>query len=146
LAGTILTLIRPESGLTVLAARTLEGIGFAVLAIGGPTFATVNAGPRHLPIAAALTATWIPIGQVAAGVIAVPFLASRQWEPLWWVAIGVALAAIAWTVRLHRSGAVDLGARPAGAVTAPPTGAERRAIIIAAVIFMFWSAQYIGTM
>lgn len=146
LAGTILTLVRPEDGMVVLAARTLEGIGFAVLAIAGPTFATVNAGPRHLPIAAALTATWIPIGQVAAGLIAIPFLASGRWEPLWWVAIGVALAAVAWTVRLHRSGAVDLGARPEGAATAPPTGAERRAIIIVAIIFMLWSVQYIGTM
>ena len=146
LAGTVLTLLHPEDGLVVLGARTLEGIGFAVLAIAGPTFATVNAGPRHLPIAAALTATWIPIGQVAAGAIAIPFLASGRWEPLWWVAIGVALAAIGWTLALHRSGAVDLGARPTGAATAPPTAPERRAIVIVAIVFMLWSAQYIGTM
>ncbi|BBK45320.1 MFS transporter [Allostella vacuolata] len=146
LAGTVLTLLHPEDGLVVLGARTLEGIGFAVLAIAGPTFATVNAGPRHLPIAAALTATWIPIGQVAAGAIAIPFLASGQWEPLWWVAIGVALAAIGWTLALHRSGAVDLGARPSGAAAAPPTASERRAMVVVAIIFMLWSAQYIGTM
>ncbi|BBK39786.1 MFS transporter [Allostella sp. ATCC 35155] len=146
LAGTALTLARPEDGATVLAARTLEGIGFAILAIAGPTFATVNAGPRHLPIAAALTATWIPIGQVLAGALAIPFLASGQWQPLWWLAIAVALAAMAWTLVLHRSGAVDLGARPTAATAAPPSAAERRAILLVAVIFMLWSGQYIGTM
>lgn len=146
LAGTALTLARPEDGMVVLAARTLEGVGFAVLAIAGPTFATVNAGPRHLPIAAALTATWIPIGQVLAGAVAIPFLATGRWEPLWWVAIGVALAAIAWTLALHRRGGVDLGARPAGVGTAPPTPDERRAILLVAIVFMLWSGQYIGTM
>lgn len=146
LAGTALTLARPEDGITVLAARTLEGIGFAVLAIAGPTFATVNAGPRHLPIAAALTATWIPIGQVLAGAVAVPFLATGRWEPLWWVAIAVALAAIAWTLVLHRSGRVDLGARPGAASAAPPSAGEQRAILLVAIVFMLWSAQYIGTM
>ncbi|MCC7275595.1 MAG: MFS transporter [Alphaproteobacteria bacterium] len=146
LAGTLLTLLRPQDGLLVLGARTLEGIGFAVLAIAGPTFATVNAGSRHLPIAAALTATWIPIGQVAAGLIALPFLAEGRWEPLWWVAVAVAVAAMGWTLALHRTGAVDVGARPAAAGLAPPTAAERRAILIVAVVFMLWSAQYIGTM
>ncbi|MGE0715334.1 MAG: MFS transporter [Alphaproteobacteria bacterium] len=144
--GTVATLLRPEDGVVVLAARTLEGIGFAILAIAGPTFATVNAGPRHLPIAAALTATWIPIGQVAAGLIALPFLARGAWEPLWWVAIAVTGATVAWTLSLHRAGTVDLGARPAAAAQAPPSAGERRAIIIVAAVFMLWSGQYIGTM
>ncbi|MGE0725836.1 MAG: MFS transporter [Alphaproteobacteria bacterium] len=146
LAGTLLTLAAPESGLVVLAARTLEGVGFAVLAIAGPTFATVNAGPRHLPLAAALIAAWIPIGQVVAGVVALPMLAEGHWQPLWWIAAGVTIATALWTLSIHRSGAADLGARPAAGAQHPPDARERRLIVLAAAVFCLWSAQYIGSM
>jgi len=146
LAGSALTLAVPESGPVVLVARALEGVGFAILAIAGPTFASVNASPRHLPIAAGLTATWIPIGQVAAGLIALPLVADGHWQPLWWIAIALALAGVAATGLLGASGRVDLAGRPAGGAAPAPSAAERLTVVLVAAIFLLWSAQYIGTM
>jgi len=48
----------------VLAARGLEGVAFAVLAICGPVLANRKAPPGYLPVVAGLTAAWIPIGQL----------------------------------------------------------------------------------
>jgi MFS family permease len=54
--GNILGLIWPQSGWILLVARALEGIGFAVLAIIGPTLANRQAAARHLPIVIGATA------------------------------------------------------------------------------------------
>ena len=45
--GAGLTLAFPEFGWIVLLARSLEGLGFAIMAIGGPVLANSNAAPRH---------------------------------------------------------------------------------------------------
>ena len=58
--GAVPILAFPENGWAVLAGRGLEGVAMAILAVAGPTLMTRNAAPRHVPIAAALAATWGP--------------------------------------------------------------------------------------
>jgi predicted MFS family arabinose efflux permease len=55
--GNGIGLFRPESGWLMLTSRGLEGIAFAVLAIGGAALANANASPRSLPLVAGLMAT-----------------------------------------------------------------------------------------
>ena len=95
IAGSLLGLAVPESGVVMLAARTIEGLGAAVLAVCMPAFANMNAGPRHLPVVIAVQATWIPVGQVTANLIAQPAVAAGQWQPVWWAGI-IATAIGAW--------------------------------------------------
>lgn len=150
IAGSVITLLRPDLGWLVLAARGLEGIGFAVLAIAGPVLANGNAAARHLPLVASLTASWIPIGQLAAIGLAPVAFAVADWRALWWVAIVASLALGLWTLALRFNRRVGLAAsRPPGG-GAPPAAAlsraERRNLRIAALVFMLWSGQYFAYM
>jgi MFS family permease len=161
-AGNVLVLIWPGHGLLVLGARALEGVAFAVLAIAGPTLANTGASQRHLPLVIGLTATWIPVGQLSASLIAsliVPASAALEaWRTLWIVAVALSILMGFWTVRLHRSGRVDLGAGlPTGATPAairplsrplshPLSHRARTDLLLAAMIFMFWSSQYFAYM
>lgn len=87
IVGSLLGLAGPESGTLMLVSRAIEGLGAAVLAVCMPAFANMNAGPRHLPIIIAFQATWIPVGQVSANLIAQPAVATGQWQPVWWAGI-----------------------------------------------------------
>ena len=72
ITGALIILAMPENGWIVLGGRALEGVAMAILAVAGPTLMTHNAGPDHLPVAAALAATWIPLGGLlATGVVEV---------------------------------------------------------------------------
>ena len=153
-AGEGLTLMAPELGWLMLAARGLEGAGFAICAVAGPLLANINAGPRHLPLVIGLTAAWVPIGQVCASLVALTALGSGLWRPLWWVGLGLTLAFGLWALYLRsragRAGAVntdmarnqvsgDDGRRQ----TKP---AERRVLMVGAAIFAVFSGQYYGYM
>ena len=148
-AGNGLTLLIPENGWIVLSARGLEGIGFAALAIGGPVLANTNVSARHLPLVIALTASWIPVGQLSATLLTPVALAWHGWRTLWVLAIlGTAVLA-AWMMKLKRSGAVDLSAGSGGG--APDRGAaippaQRLSLALAGAIFMLWSCQYFAYM
>ena len=87
IAGSLIGLTVPESGIMMLVSRAVEGLGAAILAICMPAFANMNAGPRHLPIIIAIQATWIPIGQLTANLIAQPAVANNNWQPVWWAGI-----------------------------------------------------------
>ena len=113
MAGTGLVLALPESGWMVLLGRALEGIGFAFLAICGMLLANANASARHLPLVVGMTAAWIPVGQLAAMLLAPIAFAWQGWQPLWIVALSGALALVAWTLALRGSEAVDPPAAPA---------------------------------
>ncbi|MDH3596383.1 MAG: MFS transporter [Rhodospirillales bacterium] len=153
-AGNLLVLIWPGHGFLVLGARALEGVAFAVLAIAGPTLANTGASQRHLPLVIGLTATWIPVGQLSASLIAsliVPTGATFQaWRTLWIVAVVLSILMGFWTVRLHRSGRVQFGSGlPSGATPAAIRPLSRRArtdLLLAAMIFMLWSSQYFAYM
>lgn len=148
IAGSLLGLAAPESGSLMLFARAIEGLGAAVLAVCMPAFANMNAGPRHLPVIIAFQATWIPVGQLSANLIAQPAVATGQWQPVWWAGIIATIAVAAWTFAIVRRGRVDLGGRSdhsgSAAKVGDPTRHERRALLFAAVLFFLWQAQFMA--
>ncbi len=147
-AGSLVSLAAPTNQGVVLAGRALEGAGFAVLAIAGPVLANAAASPRHLPIVVGLTASWIPVGQLAATALAPVAFAGAGWQLLWAVAIAASLVMALWTWALNRRGQLDLSI-PVGAAgaSAVPIGArQRRCLILAASVFTLWSCQYFAYM
>jgi MFS family permease len=146
--GSLLGLAVPESGALMLVARTIEGLGAAVLAVCMPAFANMNAGPRHLPVIIAMQATWIPVGQVSANLIAQPAVAAGQWQPVWWAGIAATIAVAVWTLAIARRGQVDFGGRSAepGQTNdaSPVTRPERTALLCAAMLFFLWQAQFMA--
>ena len=89
-AGCALALIWPGHGWVVLGARALESAAFMILAVIGPTMCTRNAAQHHLPIAAALVATWIPLGGLIANGLALLAPTAETWRFLWWSGIAAA--------------------------------------------------------
>ena len=147
ISGNALGLIAPESGALMLLSRALEGGSYAVLALVGPVLANASASQRHLPIAFALTAAWIPNGQIAAGLLSGLFIAQETWKPLWLIGIGATCALAVWTVYLlkrDRLSSVSM-LRPEPSTT-PLTRAQRRALMLSAGTFMLWSTQYFAFM
>ncbi len=160
--GSLLVLWRPESGWLVLLGRGFEGIGFAFLAICGHLLASANASARNQPLVIGLMAAWIPIGQLAAMLLAPIAFAGMGWQLLWVVAILGSCGLAAWAVGLRHSPALaPLGARGDGRDAGPETklnrvpgvqktediaGAMRHKLIVTAGIFMLWSGQYFAYM
>ena len=147
--GGVLALARPDSGPVMLLSRTLEGAGFAVLAIVGPVLVTGNAGTRYLALAIGLAATWIPIGQLIAGFAARPILAAGDWKMLWWGGLVATAAMAGWTA--HLAGSRPLGRaspdRPAPAWDRGARDTTGRILLwMAAALFCLWSTQFIAFM
>ena len=149
--GNGIALLAPGAGWLVLAARGLEGIAFAVLAIGGPALATANASQRSLPLVAGLMATWIPVGQLTATFLAPVAIAASSWRMLWYVGIGATVLFFIWTLINHASGRVVL--TPAHTVdeqkpveSTELTSQERRGLTLTGTLFMLWSGQYFAYM
>ncbi len=149
-AGNILVLLWPGQGLLVLGARTLEGVGFAVLAIAGPAMANREASPRDLPLIIGLTATWIPAGQLAAGLMTPASLALGAWQILWIVALAASVLLALWTAILARGNRVALGPQargdPASTSSRSSGGRIPLDLLLAAAIFMLWSGQFFAYM
>ncbi len=151
--GSLLVLWRPESGWLVLFGRGLEGIGFAFMAICGHLLASANASIRNQPLVIGLMAAWIPIGQLAAMLLAPVAFANQGWQLLWVVAIFGSCGLAAWTIGLRRSPALALPGGPGSAEPEPGqvpnleiTAAARLKLIVVAGIFMLWSGQYFAYM
>ncbi len=149
-AGNILVLLWPGQGLLVLGARTLEGVAFAVLAIAGPALANRESSPRDLPLIIGLTATWIPAGQLAAGLMTPASLTLGAWQTLWIVALAASVLLGVWTVGLWNSGRVELGppvrGRTAETAPRPFEGKIPFDLLLAAAVFMLWSCQFFAYM
>ena len=148
-AGNLLALLAPGHGLLVLAARALEGVAFAVLAIAGPVLAQRETSARQLPLVIGLTAAWMPVGQMVAA-LAAPFaFALYGWPLLWHAALAGCLALAVWTLVLAGRGTAALGPHHAGGSpgTAEPASREQqRTLVLSAAVFMLWSGQYIAAM
>ena len=153
--GSLLVLWLPENGWLVLLGRGLEGIGFAFLAICGHLLASASASARNLPVVVGLMAAWIPIGQLAAMLLAPVAFAGMGWQLLWVVAILGSCGLAVWTLGLRRSPVLVLpgvGApraeepEPGRASEIEITGATRLKLIAVAGIFMLWSGQYFAYM
>jgi hypothetical protein len=140
----------------MLVSRLLEGVGFAICAVAGAVVSTTSATPTDRPIAVALWATWIPVGQVVCSLVAIPVVSFGQWKPLWWASILVTLGAWGWGRALHARGCVALAPPVPVVVAAAPVGTaspsakkslydERRGLVwVAAVLFGVWSGQYLS--
>lgn len=152
LIGTTLGLLEPESSTAMLISRAIEGLGAAVLAVCMPAFANMSAGPRHLPIVIAAQATWIPIGQLVANLVAQPAVAQTLWQPVWWFGAVATVAIALWTWHILARGKVpglayrSAAAQAESAATAsePLTKPETRALWLAAGLFFLWQAQFTG--
>ncbi len=149
LAGNALGLAVPQSGGAMLAGRGLEGAAFAILALVGPIHATASASERHLPLAVALAAAWIPNGQILAGLMAHVSLQAELWRPLWWGGIAFTVALLVWTFSLAR--ARRLGERPiaqAASAESPQRLSRRQfaAMVLASLTFTAWGMQYFAFM
>ena len=156
IGANLLTLLAPADGGLMLATRALEGVAYAICAICGPVFANLSASPRNLPLVAALTATWIPIGQLAATLVAPAALAFGGWQWLWAAGLLGAVGMALWTRRLARAGRLETwpsgrgqsaaSGAASGLTAESPSPADRVGLILAAGIFLLWSGQYFAYM
>ena len=142
IAGSLIAIAVPEQGPLVLLGRGLEGLAFAVFAVAGPMIAIGSANARHIPIATALCAAWIPLGQIIALGLAHPIVTAALWRPLWWIGIGAtvvfATAAWRWTRTPRATLGNDVPARQRFRAVSPM---RRWALLLAAGIFTLWSTQ-----
>jgi MFS family permease len=141
--GSALTLVAPESGVVVLAARAIEGVGYAVLAIAGPALANRSAGPAQLAFVAGVAATWVPVGQLLANAITLPAADSGAWRVPWAVATVAPIVIALWARRMEARGH---GFGAAASAEVPLPREERRTLVLASLVFMAWSGQYIAFM
>ncbi len=137
LLGSGLTMLAPELEAVVLAARGIEGVGFAIVAVVAPVLATSAALPRHVPMAIAIFAAWIPLGQLSATILAVPIVDAGLWQPLWWIGIGltVAFGLITW----RKTGRV--ASRVATRGTPSISRLQWGGLVLNAAIFTLWSTE-----
>ena len=150
LSGNALALAVPGDGYVMLSARALEGLAFAVFAVAGPVYTTRNAAPKHLPLAIALSAMWIPVGQLAANALVPLAEITIGWRLLWLATAGATLSLGFWAISIQIGGRASLDLKPpASAANAVPiriTGLEWAALILGAALFTLWSAQYFAYM
>lgn len=151
-AGSGLGLAVPASGAVMLASRLLEGVSFAVLAVVGSVVATASAVGRDRIIAVALWTTWIPAGQVASSLLAIPLVGAGQWRPLWWAGlVGTGAVAVwGWLLRIDRRPGARGGGRvgdDAGVARTGEVGTARGSLLtLATGLFALWTMQYLAFM
>lgn len=145
--GNLLGVSIPETGGLMLLARGLEGVGFAGLAIVGPVLANRSVSPIWFPLIISLTAIWIPVGQLAAGVLAPIVVPYYSWQGLWWVGlIATGVLAIAVAGLLGKQGnmpGVPGGEESRFRALLPQ---ERSRLLTAASVFAIFSIQYFAFM
>ncbi|PLX46526.1 MAG: hypothetical protein C0609_00370 [Deltaproteobacteria bacterium] len=148
LLGNAIALLYPESGALMLGGRFLEGIAFAIIAIAGAVIASSSASPRTRPIAIALWATWIPMGQIASSIIAIGIVGEGHWRPLWWVAIAASLLMALWGLRIRSVGGLTFPEAEAESGVEKSAAKMRETLLltIAGCLFALWGMQYIGFM
>jgi cyanate permease len=129
----------------VVAARGIEGVGYAVLGIAGPVIANRSAAERHHPFVAGVAAVWVPVGQITALVAARFTLADIGWQALWWLSLLLIAGLGLWLVLRRESVREAMSGIATGGVIRW-SRREKAAIWIAAVTFGVWSGQYIAFM
>lgn len=148
--GTVPILAWPENGWAVLTGRAIEGMAMAILAVAGPTLMARNAAPKHIPIAAALAATWVPMGGFIATVVARAADSANpggaSWASVWWVGLGFAAVMALWTLALARSGGKRIALPTSQGGAAAMTAADRRAMTLVAACFGLWALQNLAVL
>ena len=140
--GITVALAAPQSGPAMLVSRGIEGLAFAIGGIAGPAIATAAARPRDLPLVTGLLAGWIPMGQIAAALLA---LSLGDWHWLWIVGLATAAPLGIWAWRLLGQDATNGGGKTRPPVRMP-SEIERRQLRLAGTIFLLWSGQYFAFM
>lgn len=95
LAGSIGGALAPSAA-ALMAARTVEGIGLAVMAVVAPSVIShwFTADSRGLPLG--IWATWVPLGSMIMFSVAEPLQTAFDWRALWW--FGALLTLIATVI------------------------------------------------
>jgi len=143
IAGSAITLVAPAVIPAMFAARGLEGLGFAILAVCAPVLATASAADRHKTIAIALFAAWIPAGQLIAMGVAHPFIEQAEWRPIWWVGIAftVIVIALGWRAAGRHAPRRSASQEGGPAPLRDFPRADRWALVLVAATFMLWSTE-----
>jgi len=92
--GGVLGALAP-SGLMLLAARFVEGVGFLLIVVACPSFIVRVCAPHDLRLAISIWATYMPLGVAGMMLLAPPVLDTVGWRGLWGVNAAAALAASA---------------------------------------------------
>jgi MFS family permease len=104
---------------TLLAGRTLAGIGYLLVVVAGPSLMAMTAAPRHQPIALSLWGTFVPTGIALAGLVTAAF-ADAGWRTIFAVDLvllaGAVIVAVV-AVPNDRSIGRDDEKPPAGTLT-----------------------------
>jgi predicted MFS family arabinose efflux permease len=116
---------------TLLAGRTLAGIGYLLVVVAGPSLMATTAAPRHQPIALSLWGTFVPTGIALAGLVTAAFT-DAGWRAIFaadlvLLAAGVIVAVVALP-NDRSAGRED---------EKPPTGALTSSLPLAAAFFCF---------
>lgn len=138
LLGNLLAFAAPQNAWLMLAARGLEGLGYALGGIAGPALANRSAAQRDLGFVVGLTAVWIPAGQLVATGLT---LVLPNWQSVWIAGALATCAMMAWsaTLRHHSVLAAPGGSTPQ---RIKPTSQQRQELYLTAAIFLLWSTQY----
>ena len=148
-AGTALMMAAPDQAWLVLLARGLEGVGFTILSILGPVVTARSAADHHRPITTGLTATWIPLGQIAGILAAQPALALGHWQLAWVIGLGFAAIIGLWGLTAGGRSHLPAKAPTTTSAAAPEIGEtvpQRRLLILGAATFCLYSMQFIAFM
>jgi len=104
---------------TLLAGRTLAGIGYLLVVVAGPSLMAMTAEPRHQPIALSLWGTFVPTGIALAGLVTAAF-ADAGWRTIFAVDLVLLAGAVVVAVVAvpnDRSAGRDDPKPPAGTLT-----------------------------
>lgn len=116
---------------TLLAGRTLAGIGYLLIVVAAPSLMAMTAEPRHQPITLSLWATFVPTGIALAGLVTAGF-EETGWRTIFAVDLVLLAAAVIITiVAVPREVAVAHGDRKL------PKGTLASSLPLAGAFFCF---------
>lgn len=93
--GSIIGALAQGSG-TILAGRTIEGIGLALIAVVAPAAISMWFEPQERGLPMGIWATWVPLGSFIVYNLANPIQKLWGWTSVWW--FGAAFALLAFLV------------------------------------------------
>ena len=94
LAGSIGGALAPNAR-ALMAARTVEGIGLAVMAVVAPSVISLWFEPQDRGLPMGIWVTWVPFGSLIMFNVAKPLEAAFGWRSIWWFGALLTLVAAA---------------------------------------------------
>jgi len=118
IAGSLWGTYAGDAG-TLLATRTLEGAGMAILGVVAPVVITSWFPPHRRGLALGIWSTWVSSGVIVMLNVSPMITPPGQWAATWWLATIFAAVALVLYMLLHRNPTGSPG-RDAAAKDAPP--------------------------